>query len=381
VAAVLTTHPARPSSRRWSDRVRAAGLVAWSLVGVALLVVAGAFLIVLTRPIMLALVVALFVATTFMPVVDGLARRHVPRAIGAIAALLIVIVMGAGATVLVVWGVASQQKQISQNLTAAVDKLHGAVASAGVHGNAAEAVRQSVHHVASTFLSGLLPALGNLLGTGISVLLGLFVALFVCFFLLKDGRAIAGRAAGWIPLPGRLGHSLLGHAAIAIRRYVLGLTVLGAFNAVLVAVGALVLRVPLVATIAVITFLGTYVPYVGAVVSGTFAVLIALGAGGQSTAIWMLLIVVLANTVLQNLVSPFAYGAALQISPLVVLLATLLGGALAGVVGLALATPVTAIVARSIELLTKSRRVADTSDVPAPTGQASDGHPARPGPE
>jgi putative heme transporter len=377
----MLTHPAQTPSRRFSDRLRAAGSVAWSLVGLALLVVAAALLIMVLRPTVLSLLVALFLAIAFMPVVDALARRHVPRAIGAIAALLIVVVLGAGATLLVIWGVASQQKQISQNLSAAVGKLHSILASAGVSGNAAEAAQQSVHQSASTLLAGLLPALGNLLGTGVNVLLGVFVALFVCFFLLKDGHAIAARVAGWIPLPGRLGQSLLGQAAIAIRRYFLGLTVLGAFNAVVVAAGALILHVPLVGAIAVITLLGTYVPYVGAAVAGTFTVLIALGAGGQSAAMWMILIVLLANTVLQNIVSPVAYGAALRVSPLVVLLATLLGGALAGVVGIALATPVTAVVARSVELLRESRRVADTGDLPPPTGLASDGHPAKPGPQ
>jgi predicted PurR-regulated permease PerM len=83
-----------------------------------------------------------------------------------------------------------------------------------------------------------------------------------------------------------------------------GLTVLGAFNAAVVVVGALILDVPLVGAIAVITLLGSYVPYIGALVAGAFAVLIALGAGGTPTALWMLLTVLLANSVLQNLVSP-----------------------------------------------------------------------------
>jgi predicted PurR-regulated permease PerM len=377
----MLTHPAQTPSRRFSDHLRAAGSVAWSLVGVALLVIAVALLIMVLRPIVLSLLVALFLAIAFMPIVDALARRHVPRAIGAAAALLIVTALGVGATLLVVWGIASQQKKISHNLNAAVGKLHSILTSAGVNGDAAEAAQQSVHHSASTLLAGLLPALGNLLGTGVNVILGVFVALFFCFFLLKGGHAIAARVAGWIPLPEHLGQSLLGQAATAIRRYFLGLTLLGAFNAVVVAAGAMILRVPLVGAIAVITLLGTYVPYVGAAVSGAFAVLIALGAGGQSAAVWMIVIVFLANTVLQNIVSPVAYGAALGVSAPVVLLATLLGGALAGVVGLALATPVTAVVARSVELLRESHRVADTGDLPPPTGAASDGHPAKPDPE
>ncbi|GAA2577155.1 AI-2E family transporter [Dactylosporangium fulvum] len=340
--------------------------------------VAAILLLVILRPIVISLLVAVFLAIAFLPVVDGLARHRVPRGAGAAATLLLVIALGAGAAVLVVWGVASQREQIGQNLNAAVSELHRILASAGVDGSLAEAGRQSVRRSGSTVLAGLLPALGNLLGTSVNILLGLFVALFVCFFLLKNGHTIAARAATRLPLPEHLSRRLLGRAATVIRGYYVGLTLIGAFNAVAVAIGALILRVPLVGAIAVITFLGTYVPYLGAAVAAMFAVLIALGSGGQTAALWMILVVVLANGLLQNLVSPIAFGATLRMSPPAVLLATLVGGALAGVAGLALATPVTAIVARSVELLREPPPIADPDNPLPPTGPVSDGHPAQP---
>ena len=55
------------------------------------------------------------------------------------------------------------------------------------------------------------------------------------------------------------------------------------------------LGVPLAGTIAVVTFITAYVPFVGAFVAGAFAVMIALGAKGTSTALIMLVIVLLAN--------------------------------------------------------------------------------------
>jgi predicted PurR-regulated permease PerM len=75
-----------------------------------------------------------------------------------------------------------------------------------------------------------------------------------------------------------------------------------AFNAVVVGVGALILDVPLAGTIAVVTFVTAYVPVVGAFISGAFAVLLALGAEGSQTALIMLVIVILANGLLQNIV-------------------------------------------------------------------------------
>jgi predicted PurR-regulated permease PerM len=65
-----------------------------------------------------------------------------------------------------------------------------------------------------------------------------------------------------------------------------------------------------------------------------------------------------------------AYGAALEVSPLVLLLTALLGAALAGVVAVVLAAPVTAITMHSVRLLRQSRRPADADGVPDPPATA-----------
>ena len=98
---------------------------------------------------------------------------------------------------------------------------------------------------------------------------------------------------------------------------------------------------PLAGTIAVVTFVGAYVPFVGAWVSGAFAVLIALGTGGTSAALIMAVVALLANGVLQQLIQPFVMGATLGLNPLVVLVVTIGAGALFGMVGLTLAAPLT----------------------------------------
>jgi predicted PurR-regulated permease PerM len=334
---------------------------------VALLILMVALLLMVLRAMVLAFIIALFLAIVFSPLVDRLARRGLARAAAAAAATLIVVAVAAAATYLVVSGVVSQQQEISQSLNAAVTKLQSILSSAGMGATTADSAKASVRGSIPTVLAGLLPAVGHLFGTVVNGAVGIFVALFTCFFLLKDGHSMAARAAKWIPLPARRGERLLDQAATTIRRYFVGLTVLGIFNAVVVVIGALILGVPLIGTIAVITLLGSYVPYVGALVAGAFAVLIGLGAGGTSTALWMLLVVFLANSVLQNIVTPFAYGAALDVSPLLLLFTALMGAALAGVVGVALAAPITAIAVHSGRLLRESPPPADTDGVSKPS--------------
>jgi predicted PurR-regulated permease PerM len=132
---------------------------------------------------------------------------------------------------------------------------------------------------------------------------------------------------------------MLGRIAGSMRGYFLGVTIVAAWSALIVGAGALLLGIPLAGTIAVVTFLGGYVPYLGAWTAGAFAVLIALGGSGTEAAVALALVVLLANGVLQQLVQPIAYGAALQLHPLAVLIVTIAGGCLFGTIGLVLAAP------------------------------------------
>jgi putative heme transporter len=129
--------------------------------------------------------------------------------------------------------------------------------------------------------------------------------------------------------------------AKSLRSYFLAVTIIAAFNAILIGGAALILGVPLAGTIAVVTFVGAYVPFVGAWVAGGFAVVVALRTGSTSDAAIMAVVALLANGMLQQTIQPFVMGATLGINPLVVLIVTIGGGCLFGMVGLTLAAPLT----------------------------------------
>ena len=108
-------------------------------------------------------------------------------------------------------------------------------------------------------------------------------------FFMHEGRpvdAAVGRPPPRVPPP--VGQLITGGVIRSLRGYFLGVTIVAAFNAVVVGLAALVLGVPLAGTIGIVTFVTAYVPYVGAFVAGAFAVLIALGAKGTTTALVML---------------------------------------------------------------------------------------------
>jgi predicted PurR-regulated permease PerM len=185
-------------------------------------------------------------------------------------------------------------------------------------------------------------------------------------------RAWLDRHLG-VPLP--VAQTITGGLIRSLRGYFRGVTIVSAFNGVVVTIGALLLGVPLAGTIGVVTFVTAYIPYIGAFVAGAFAVVIALGANGTTTA----LIVLLANGLLQNLVQPFAMGSALGLHPLVVLVITIAAGCLFGTLGLILAAPllsaavhITADLARARAKATADAAVTEgPSPLPEPSPAAS----------
>jgi predicted PurR-regulated permease PerM len=319
--------------------LRDLGISAWLLVGVGAAIVAAIWLLSLTETIVLPVITAGIIASVASPLVDWMNRRGIPRGIGAALVMLVIVLLALGVGLLVLAGIASEASSLSARLEEGASRLQGWAQDLGVKAPTATQANAD----ASAGLSGAFAALTHGLLGGIDRLASLAVFLsftaLSLFFLLKDAPAIGGFVERHLGVPVPVAHSVLGRVAGSMRGYFLGVTIVALWSALIVGAGALVLGVPLVGTIAVVTFLGGYVPYIGAWTAGVFAVLIALGGAGTDVAIAMALVVLLANGVLQQLVQPIAYGAALRLHPLVVLIATIAGGCLFGTVGLVLAAP------------------------------------------
>jgi predicted PurR-regulated permease PerM len=198
-----------------------------------------------------------------------------------------------------------------------------------------------------------------------------FVAFSVLctLFVLKDGPVMHRFINRHLGVPVPIANVVTTNIAGSLRSYFVAVTIIAAFNAVLIGGTALLLGVPLVGAIAVITFVGAYVPFVGAWVAGAFAVLIALSTGNSTDALIMAVAALLANGVLQQMIQPFVMGATLSLNPLVVLVVTIGAGSLFGMVGLTLAAPLTsAAVHIANELRERSQDAPAPGEIPVPTG-------------
>jgi predicted PurR-regulated permease PerM len=339
--------------------MRDLGFSAWLLVGVAAALIGVIWLLAQTEAIVMPVITAGIIASVTVPVVDWLKRHGVPRGIGATLVFLGIVLIGIGVGFIVLSGIASQADSLSERLQAGADEIRSLLGEMGVSASAAQDAKEG----ASTSVTAAYKALTEGLAEGIDRLASLTVFLsftaLSLFFLLKDAPTIGSFVERHLGLPVPVAHTVLGRVAGSFRGYFVGVTVVAAWSALIVGAGALLLGVPLPGTIAVVTFIGGYVPYIGAWAAGAFAVLIALGGGGPEAAIAMAVVVLLANGLFQQLVQPIAYGAALGLHPLVVLIVTIAGGCLFGTIGLVLAAPLVSAAVKIAAELGASRAAED----------------------
>jgi predicted PurR-regulated permease PerM len=344
--------------------LRDVGLTSWLLVGFVLLMAGVVALLALTQTIVMPLIAGGIVAAVSAPVISWAARHGVPRGAGAGLTLLAIIAMSIGMVFVLVGGVTSQTDDLKGQLSDAKNKIAGWAKDAGVDSRKAEDAKNEASSTTTKSVDALLNGVAKGISAFSSLVFFLSLTALSLFFLLKDGPQIRAWVEQHTGLPPPVAHTINGRVLEALRKYFLGVTIVAVYNGVLVGAAALLLGVPLAGTIAIVTFVGAYIPYLGAWSAGAFSVLVALGGAGTDAAIGMAIVQLLANGILQQLIQPIAYGATLGIHPLAVLIVTIGGGALFGAVGLILAAPMTSAIVKISRDMARARAVTEALDEP-----------------
>ena len=349
--------------------LRDLGLLAWFLVGVGILLVGTIWILSEISTILVPVIVGTIAAAVAGPLVDALQRRKVPRAAGAALVLLMLLALGVIVLLLVLGGIVEQGDEIKTYASQALDKVEGWANDAGADdtSEAKKDVNVAVEGAGSTLLHGVASGIQGLT----SLVFFMSFVLFSTFFLLKDFSSIRRFVDTHMGIPVPVATTVTDNVLSSLRKYFLGLTIVAAFNGVVVGLGALALGVSLAGTIAVVTFVTAYVPFIGAFISGAFAVMIALASEGTETAAVMLVIVLLANGMLQQVVQPIAFGATLDLNPLAVLFVTIAAGSLFGMIGLILAAPLTSAAVHISRDLAAARAALRAEEPVAPPVPAS----------
>lgn len=327
--------------------LRDAAAVAWRLLVVGAAIYFGWQVLQRISVVIIAAVLALFPASLLWGPVKALKRRGWKPLLATWTVLLGAIAVLVGVGFLVVPALLDGLEPLTEDLSSAYEDFLNwlttgplGLSEAQVDryvNTAVEQLQEQLGNLGSGFLSG-----AAVIVEGIT---GLFLALIVAFFVLKDGDRVAHklfdrlspRTADKVRRGGRV-------AWTTLARYVKGLALVGVVDATAIAIGLLILGVPLVAPLAILVFIGAFLPVVGAFVSGLFAVAVALVNGGLTQALIVLAIVVAVQQLEGDVILPLIFGRSMEMHPLVILLAIAIGGVAFGIVGAFLSVPIAAVV-------------------------------------
>lgn len=327
------------------------GLMGWLVVGMAGALAILAWLFTKSASISIPLLLAMVIGMVAYPLCERMIARRVPKSAAAAVVLVLLFAIAGLAIWVTTAGVVSQwpaiQAQLQQGLTALGDQLTAAgwdTAAITERFQARAAATSGNTPVASGMLSSVFGVLSSSISGVFELLFGLFIGTTLLYYVLSDFPTMSGWIAshmGGLPLP--VGEGIVEDAVAAMRGYFRATTITGFFVALTIAVAMVLLGIPLAATVALVTFLTCYIPYFGAIISGTFAFLIALGTTGMTSAIILLIVVLLAQNLLQTVINARVMGDSLNLHPLVVLVVTMLGGIFGGLLGAALGAPIAAL--------------------------------------
>ncbi len=317
-------------------------LAAWCAVALLVAAVAGVgiWLIITFKTAVTPVLLALLGTALLGPLHRRLVRMKVNRSLAAGLTCVAVLGVVGGATYIIVSALIDSGEQIVTSLRQAAEDLASHFGAAGTSlDDLATNSRQLLEKFGGTAASGVISGLSvvaELIATAV-------LALLLIFFFLRDSHRAAGLVRSLAPASTGDAVEAMGRRAFeAVEGFMRGTTFIALIDAVCITVGLLILRVPGAVGLGALVFVGAYIPYLGAFISGTVAVLVALADRGFVIALWVLGVVLAVQVLEGHVLQPVIQSRTVQMHPAVVMLAITAGAGVAGILGMLLAVPVTA---------------------------------------
>jgi predicted PurR-regulated permease PerM len=320
--------------------------------------------------IVLPVLLALIVATVLWPPTRYLRRIGAPPALAAITTLLLFLGILAGVIAFIVPSVVSQAPELADSATQGVSQVQDWIEGPPINldqdqiDNATNVIIQRIQDSGTAIAAGVFAGVS----TAGSLLVTLGLVLVLTFFFIKDGP----RFLPW--LYGLAGGRAGGHLAEVLTRmwntlggFIRTQAIVSLIDALFIGAGLLILGVPLAPVLATLTFLGGFIPILGAFVAGALAVLVALVANGLTTAVIVLGLILLVQQIEGNVLQPILQSKSMNLHAAVVLLAVTAGGSVFGIIGAFLAVPVAAAAGVLVRYLNEQIELRSDEDPDANT--------------
>jgi predicted PurR-regulated permease PerM len=337
--------PDRPHPRV-HPTVERLGAYAWWSIGIGIVALAFLHVLGLLRVVVFPLVVALFLTVALTAPARWLRRRGLPHLLSVWAVFLGFLGLFALAGFLIVPALADEFADLGPTVGEGIDDIERWLVEDSPFDLDQERLDELREQASDRISDAARGSSGVLLDTAVlvvEVFAGIILSLVMTFFFLKDGERFQAWALRRIPAEHREAArrgARRGWQTIA--GYLRGSAMLGLIEGAIIGVTLLVTGASLIVPVIVLTFFAAFVPFVGAIVAGVVAVAVALATAGFTPALIVAAVALAVQQLDNDLLAPYVFGKALDLHPLIILVAVAAGGTLAGLAGAFLAVPVTA---------------------------------------
>lgn len=336
----------------WSWRLLAIGIVAW-----ALLRIVGQI-----RIVIIPLAIALLLSALLAPAVGWLLRARFPRSL----ATGVVLVGGLAAVIGTLTMVVNEFIQgvpvLSEKSSQGVRQIQNWLQTGplGLNDKQLDNYINDAEAWLNENVDGLTSGALSTAATLAEVLTGTVLVLFATFFFLRDGSRIWRFLVRIVPVNARWKIDDAGRASWQTLGAYVRATVLVAFiDALGIGIFLVIFEIPFAFPLAALIFLASFIPIIGATLSGGVAVLVALVDSGPITALIILGVVIGVQQLEGHVLQPLIMGRAVAIHPLAVIVGIAAGVVLAGITGALIAVPLIAVLNTAVRRLA-TRTVPET---------------------
>lgn len=343
------------------DLLRSISDVSWRVliigVVVGLLLYGLAYIWVVTLPV----IIAVFITALLMPLVLFLRRKGLSRGLSTTLAMVTALVVLSGVVSLIVTPAMQGFGGLVASVSSAVNELRDLQVPFGLDpGLFTELIDQAWAQIQDTVIENQSQLVSGALTAGsavVQVLIGLILAIVLTVYFLHAGDKLMDWFTTLLPPKSRPGLRHAGNVAYEVMgRYVRGVAMVGLFDAFFIGIVLLIVLDPSLAIpLIVLTFIGAFLPVIGAFATGILAALVTFVAEGWVAALIVTIGVIVVQQLESNLFAPRIYGQALELPSAVVLLAISIGAIVGNIPGMFLATPIAAVVAALLRNRPSSR--------------------------
>ncbi|MFH5822702.1 AI-2E family transporter [Georgenia sp. AZ-5] len=334
---------------RW---IRKYGLTSWLLIGIVVVVGMIVFATSRIQAVFIAVFIALVVTSVLDPIVTGLAR-YMPRPLATVLALLGGFGVVAGLLTYVITSVAGQWSTLAARFGDGIDTIleffeSGPLPFHFTQAEINEAINQLVDQ-ASTYLQENAADLAGTLFSNAGALVLIFtvlaLSLFVTIFFLARGKDMWQWFLSQLPMRNRERmHAAASAGWYTFSGYARGTMIVASFDGVLAFILLSIVGVPLAAPLAVLVFIGAFIPLIGAPAAMIVAAVVALAAEGFVAALIVTIGVAAIGQIEGHILEPLVMGKQVSLHPVVVALGVTAGTFLGGLLGAVIAIPLLAVI-------------------------------------